>query len=176
MGGVLYDKKTGEEIRKISFEGWNRMGKIRYGLIENVSINEVMYQFYEGEDLIPDPYGKAFTSQGIYGQKKEEQSLKAMILKEEYDWEDDVSPRIPYENAVCYCMHVRGFTKHSSSGVRNNGTFRGVVEKLDYLKALGITTVEFQPIYEFIELEGVKQSMAARQSPLLQPTTDGKCL
>ncbi|MBR5248792.1 MAG: hypothetical protein IKV27_07630 [Lachnospiraceae bacterium] len=169
-GIILYDKKSGHEIRRISFDGWNRMGKIRYGLIENVSINEVTYQFYDGEDLIPDPYGKAFISQGIYGQKKEEQSLKSMVLKEEYDWEDDVFPRIPYENAVCYCMHVRGFTKHASSGVRNKGTFRGVVEKLDYLKELGITTVEMQPIYEFMELEGVKQKVEARQSPLLQPT------
>ena len=167
-GIVLYDKKSGEEIRRISFDGFHRMGRIRYGLIENVSIDEVTYQFYEGEDLIPDPYGRVFSGQRIYGQKKEEISLKAGILKEEYDWEDDVLPRIPYEDAVCYCMHVRGFTKHASSGVRNKGTFRGVVEKLDYLKELGITTVEFQPIYEFIELEAVKPT------PVTQPNASVK--
>ncbi len=157
-GMILYDKRTGAELRKVSFKTWPRLGMIRYGLIENIDINEVTYQFYESDKIIPDTYGKSFASQVIYGQKRAEKELKALILKEEYDWEDDECPRISYEDAVCYCMHVRGFTKHSSSGVRNKGTFRGVVEKLDYLKELGITTVEFQPVYEFIEMETVTQS------------------
>lgn len=64
----------------------------------------------------------------------------------------DACPRIPYEDAVCYGMHVRGFTMHSSSGVKARGTFAGIGEKLDYLEQLGITTIELQPIYEQIEL------------------------
>lgn len=58
---------------------------------------------------------------------------------------------LPYEDSTCYCLHVRGFTMHASSQVTHRGTFAGVVEKLDYLQEIGVTTVEFQPVYEFDE-------------------------
>ena len=58
---------------------------------------------------------------------------------------------LPYEDSTCYCLHVRGFPMHASSQVTHRGTFAGVVEKLDYLQEIGVTTVEFQPVYEFDE-------------------------
>jgi glycogen operon protein len=63
-------------------------------------------------------------------------------------------------------MHVRGFTKHSSSGVKGKGTFAGIVEKIPYLKELGVTTVELQPIYEFNEKPAIENN--AKQQLLLQ--------
>ena len=64
-------------------------------------------------------------------------------------------------------MHVRGFTRHSSSGVKGKGTFDGVIEKIPYLKDLGITTVELQPIYEFNEMPE-KNTNAQVQQLLLE--------
>ena len=52
---------------------------------------------------------------------------------------------------VIYEMHVRGFTRHESSGVKNPGTFAGLLEKLPYLKKLGVNTVELMPVFEFDE-------------------------
>lgn len=46
---------------------------------------------------------------------------------------------------------MRGFTKSRSSKVKAKGTFKGIVEKIPYLKELGITTLEFMPAYEFDE-------------------------
>ena len=51
------------------------------------------------------------------------------------------------EDLVIYEMHVRGFTKHVSSGVSCPGTFPGIMEKIPYLKELGITAVELMPIF-----------------------------
>ena len=49
-------------------------------------------------------------------------------------------------------MHVRGFTKDASSGVAHPGTFHGIMEKIPYLKELGINAVELMPIFEFDEM------------------------
>lgn len=63
-----------------------------------------------------------------------------------------------YSDSIMYLAHVRGFTKHKSSGVTNPGTFSGIIEKIPYLKELGITALEIMPAYEFIELEDIKSN------------------
>ncbi len=79
-------------------------------------------------------------------------SMRSMVLDpDDYDWEDDSPPGIPMAESVIYEMHVRGFTQSPTSGVAHPGTFRGVIEKIPYLKALGITAVELLPIFDFDE-------------------------
>ena len=59
---------------------------------------------------------------------------------------------LPYEDSTCYCLHVRGFTMHASSpGNTSRYLCRGLWRRLDYLQEIGVTTVEFQPVYEFDE-------------------------
>lgn len=71
----------------------------------------------------------------------------------EYDWGDDAPPITPAEDSIIYELHVRGFTCDKSSGVRHPGTFAGLVEKIPYLKWLGVTAVELLPIHEFDECD-----------------------
>ena len=59
----------------------------------------------------------------------------------------------PWSETVIYEMHVRGFTQHPSAEVEHPGTYRGVVEKIPYLKELGVTAVELMPVQEFNENE-----------------------
>jgi glycogen operon protein len=72
-----------------------------------------------------------------------------------FDWSGDRRPRHGADLAI-YEMHVRGLTRHPSSGVTaaNQGTFRGVIEKVPYLQQLGVTAVELQPIFQFDPDEG----------------------
>jgi glycogen operon protein len=70
-----------------------------------------------------------------------------------YDWEDDAPPLTPLEDSVIYELHVRGFTCHPSSQVEYPGTFRGLIEKIPYLKWLGVTAVELMPVFEFDECD-----------------------
>ncbi len=86
----------------------------------------------------------------------ENELLPAVLSYREYDWEDDTFPKLAYEDSIVYCMHVRGFTRHASSGVKGKGTFLGIQEKIPYLKELGVTTLELQPVYEFPEIEILK--------------------
>ena len=72
---------------------------------------------------------------------------------EYFDWEGDRLLNIPKKDLVIYEMHVRGFTRHDSSGVKYKGTYAGICEKIPYLKELGVNCVELLPIFEFDELQ-----------------------
>ncbi len=84
-------------------------------------------------------------------------SPRAIVLAEEYDWEGDAPLRLPTEQTIIYELHVGGFTRHPSSGVRHPGTFLGLIEKIPYLQALGITHVELLPIMAFDEQDVPEQ-------------------
>jgi glycogen operon protein len=68
-----------------------------------------------------------------------------------YDWEGDAPLDRPSSRTIVYEMHVRGFTFDPSSGVAQNrrGTFAGVIDKISYLKQLGVTAVELMPVFQF---------------------------
>jgi glycogen operon protein len=78
-------------------------------------------------------------------------ALRAIIpaADDDYDWEGDKPLARSLDDAVIYELHVGGFTKHPSAGVASRGTFRGVVDKIPYLKSLGITDVELLPVFAF---------------------------
>jgi len=80
---------------------------------------------------------------------------KCVLTHEHFDWHDDRPLRHPWSETVIYEMHVRGLTVHPSSGVEHPGTYRGVMEKIPYLKELGVTAVELMPVYEFNEREAL---------------------
>lgn len=74
---------------------------------------------------------------------------KCVVTHEHFHWHDDQPLRHPWSKTVIYETHVRGFTIHPSSGVEHPGTYRGLMEKIPYLKELGVTAVELMPVHEF---------------------------
>ena len=78
---------------------------------------------------------------------------KCIVLGKYFDWGDDHPLKIPVKDTIIYETHIRGLTCHPTSQVKNPGTFQGLIEKIPYLKELGITAVELLPIQEFDELE-----------------------
>src|SRR5262249_34884654 len=75
----------------------------------------------------------------------------AVVDLSAYDWEGDRPLRRAIHESIIYEVHVAGFTRSSTSGVRFPGTFAGMVEKIPYLLALGVTAVELLPVFEFDE-------------------------
>ena len=71
---------------------------------------------------------------------------KCVFTYEHFDWEGQRSPRHPWSETVIYETHVRGCTIHPDSGVAHPGTYRGLAEKIPYLKTLGVTAVELMPV------------------------------
>nr|HPO50697.1 alpha-amylase family glycosyl hydrolase [Spirochaetota bacterium] len=127
--------------------------------------------------LLIDPYAKAVTGEykwvdlSSFGydyyspykdlsfdkQKNWGNVPKSVVVDtENFDWEGDKPLNIPLNETIIYEMHVRGFTNDESSGVKNPGTYLGVIEKIPYLKELGITTIELLPVHEFNEFENTR--------------------
>ncbi|WPD22157.1 MAG: glycogen debranching protein GlgX [Candidatus Electrothrix scaldis] len=109
---------------------------------------------YDDTLIMLDPYAKEVRSPR-WGQDRTciHHQTCGLIPLNAYDWEEDRPLNIPLQDTVIYEMHVRGFTKHPSSQCSFPGTFKGVCEKIDYMKALGITAVELMPVTEFDETE-----------------------
>lgn len=115
---------------------------------------------FDGSKVLLDPYGRAVAVgahydralAGRYGVDNTREALKSVVVDlSAYDWEDDKPLNLPYANSFIYEMHVSGFTKHPSSSVdaAKRGTYAGLIEKIPYLKSLGVTTVELMPICQF---------------------------
>ncbi|MBN1684424.1 MAG: glycogen debranching protein GlgX [Gammaproteobacteria bacterium] len=76
---------------------------------------------------------------------------KCIFMEEDFDWHGDKPLRHPWSKTLIYETHVRGFTIHPNSGVQHAGTYRGIIEKIPYLKEIGVTALELMPIQEFNE-------------------------
>jgi isoamylase len=90
-----------------------------------------------GKDLTPSKLNNAGTMP------------KCVFVNDHFNWAGDQPPRHPWSKTVIYEMHLRGFTIHPNSGVKHPGTYRGLMEKIPYLKTLGVTAVELMPVQEF---------------------------
>lgn len=78
-------------------------------------------------------------------------AMRSQVVDQSYDWEGDTPFSFKSENAILYELHVGGFTRNKSANVKNPGTFSALIEKIPYLKALGITHVELLPVMAFDE-------------------------
>lgn len=78
-------------------------------------------------------------------------AMRSLVVDDTYDWEGDKPYAYKSENAIIYELHVGGFTRQPSAGVKKPGTFSALIEKIPYLKSLGITHVELLPIMAFDE-------------------------
>ena len=114
---------------------------------------------FDGEKVLLDPYGLGLAVPKAYNRKalKESGDITAIAMKSvvadpnHYDWEGDVPLKRPFAETVIYELHVRGFTCHPSSGLASEkrGTYAGLIEKIPYLKDLGVTAVELLPVFQF---------------------------
>lgn len=112
------------------------------------------YYEMDGKRVL-DPYARRIVGREKWGVPLEQakDSLYCSFLLEDFDWGQDKPLQIPYRDLVLYKMHMRGFTKHTSSGCKKQaGTYEGAIQKIPYLKELGINAVLLMPVYEFNEI------------------------
>ena len=119
----------------------------------NGAFDDLYYAFEADGKRFSDPYGRSFAGRERWGRLSHaKRLLLSPVAEPEFDWQGDRPLHIPYEDCIVYRAHVRGLTKHASSGTEHRGTFRGVVDKIPYFKELGITTLELLPPVEFQEV------------------------
>ena len=111
---------------------------------------------YNPNKALIDPYARGNTD-ALYSradacgpQDNLATSMRSVVIDTAgYDWEGDLPINRPMSETVIYELHVGGFTKSPTSGCQFPGTFIGVIEKIPYLKELGITGVELLPVFDF---------------------------
>lgn len=109
---------------------------------------------FDPSKILLDPFAKLVRGRDVWGAPPDRLATnpyRGAIPRQDFDWESDRPLEIPLEDLVIYEMHVRGFSQHPSAGVMHPGTFAGVVEKIPYLKQLGVNCVELMPVFEFDE-------------------------
>ena len=150
---LLYRPGEKTPCEKIPFDPKYRMGDVWELALDRTDFASFEYNFMIDGKIVTDPNARVITGREKWADRKRAgKPVRGRILSEEFDWEDDVNPETPYAETILYKLHVRGFTAHASSGVSARGTYAGVVEKIPYLKDLGITAGELMPVTEFDEI------------------------
>ncbi len=109
---------------------------------------EAGHRFNNQARLI-DPYSRALAGRFQSSKDGIVRPPKCVAVEDNFDWQGDRHLRRPLSETVIYEMHVRGFTRSNTSETDHPGTYLGVIEKIPYLKSLGVTAVELMPIHEF---------------------------
>lgn len=176
-GIVLFDRRHREGVR-VPFPENCRIGNVRAMLLSGYQDRSMSYLFYRGEEVYQDPFCKCVENPYGYGTVKPTHP-RCKAAGAPYEWGDDENIHIPYEEMILYALHVRGYTKHRSSGVKWKGTYAGLVEKIAYLKELGINMVLLMPAYEFDEVmpentaRTMEQAVLSYKKELPPPEEDG---
>ena len=115
---------------------------------------------FDPEKVLLDPYAKGTTNTlwkpvdaCLPGDNLASSMRGVIVDPRAYDWEGDQPLRTPMNDTIVYELNVRGFTRSPTAGVEHPGTFSGVIEKIPYLKELGVTAVELLPVFAFDERE-----------------------
>jgi len=118
---------------------------------------------FDPRKILIDPYSKSVAGLETWGEvagaKGRLERLRSRVIDEEFAWGHEHPLAVPLADSIIYELHVRGFTRHESSGVAHPGTFRGVVEKIPYLRELGVTAVELMPVTEFEECDNPRSNL-----------------
>lgn len=166
---LLFHRGEEEPYAVLPFPEEYKIGDVYSMIVYNLDIEEFEYAYgingpydpvngllFDKKNVLLDPYARAVAGQREWGQKKET-AYHARVVKDTFDWGDMPQSKRELSDLVIYELHVRGFTRHPSSGVKHHGTFSGLREKIPYLKELGINAVELMPIFEFDETMNARE-------------------
>lgn len=154
-GIVFYDPVHFSVIAKVTLDESMSYGDVFVLKVKGVEEN-VLFRLFDDNREFVDEYSPIYVDSKCYGDLVDRASVYSRIggTKTLKGFEKDTNPLIPYEDSVFYLAHVRGLTM-ADSRVKSRGTFKGIEEKITYLKDLGITGLVLMPCYEFLEREKI---------------------
>lgn len=160
---LLFHRAQEEPFAVLPFPEAYKIGDVYSMIVYGLNIDEFEYAYrvdgpycpekgllFDKNKILLDPYAKAVAGQRTWGIRWDH-TYHARIVKDRFDWGDMPQSKKELCDLIIYELHVRDFTHHPSSGVQHRGTFSGLMEKIPYLKELGINAVELMPIFEFDE-------------------------
>ena len=160
---LLFHRAQEEPFAVLPFPEAYKIGDVYSMIVYGLNIDEFEYAYrvdgpycpekgllFDKNKILLDPYAKAVAGQRTWGIRWDH-TYHARVVKDRFDWGDMPQSKKELCDLIIYELHVRDFTHHLSSGVQHRGTFSGLMEKIPYLKELGINAVELMPIFEFDE-------------------------
>lgn len=160
---LLFHRAQEEPFAVLPFPEAYKIGDVYSMIVYGLNIDEFEYAYrvdgpycpekgllFDKNKILLDPYAKAVAGQRTWGIRWDH-TYHARVVKDRFDWGDMPQSKKELCDLIIYELHVRNFTHHPSSGVQHRGTFSGLMEKIPYLKELGINAVELMPIFEFDE-------------------------
>lgn len=160
---LLFHRAQEEPFAVLPFPEAYKIGDVYSMIVYGLNIDEFEYAYrvdgpycpekgllFDKNKILLDPYAKAVAGQRTWGIRWDH-TYHARVVKDHFDWGDMPQSKKELCDLIIYELHVRDFTHHPSSGVQHRGTFSGLMEKIPYLKELGINAVELMPIFEFDE-------------------------
>lgn len=160
---LLFPRAQEEPFAVLPFPEAYKIGDVYSMIVYGLNIDEFEYAYrvdgpycpekgllFDKNKILLDPYAKAVAGQRTWGIRWDH-TYHARVVKDRFDWGDMPQSKKELCDLIIYELHVRDFTHHPSSGVQHRGTFSGLMEKIPYLKELGINAVELMPIFEFDE-------------------------
>lgn len=123
---LLYKRGETEVAASIPMGSSSRYGDLRSLIIEKFPVENYEYNYLIDGRVVTDPYASAICGREVWGKApKGESALRSRAVFDEYDWQGDAPLQLAWQDVVIYAAHVRGFTRHASSGVKAKGTFAG---------------------------------------------------
>ena len=162
---LLFRRREDVPYAILKFPDNYRIGNVYSMIVFQLNIEDFEYAYridgpfdpengliFNPKKYLLDPYAKAVTGQSVWGIKTTQSDFyKARVVKDDFDWGAYVYRPMPIEDLIIYELHVRGFSMADGSLHAKPGTFAALMEKIPYLKRLGINAVELMPIFEFDE-------------------------
>ena len=171
---VLFEIGASQPMVEIPFPPACRLGDVFAMAVFDINPAAIEYGFrfegpwsprqghrYDKRRILLDPYAKSISLSGEWGSRRHAESAypyRARVHQSAFDWEGDQQLNIPIEDLVIYEMHLRGFTAHDSSDVSQPGTYAAAIEKIPYLRALGVNCIELMPIFAFDESDNSRKN------------------
>ncbi|MCR4741195.1 MAG: hypothetical protein K5886_13170 [Lachnospiraceae bacterium] len=149
----IYDKND-RLAEKIDLLPYRAFGNVFSVLVSGMDPEDLSYTYEEDGKISPDLYAKNAKRLRKWGESRQNGGINPnKVCIPDFDWKGDEPLKTDLVDITAYDLHVRGFTKHPSSGVRHKGTYLGLKEKTDYLNDLGINQIILMPSYDFDEID-----------------------
>ena len=130
---LLFRRGEKKAAEVIDFQERDRVGDVWSMTLRGYDLENMEYGFQCDGQWMPDPCARMVTGREKWGDlSRAGKPVRARLLTGEFDWEDDVRPEIPYSDSIIYRLHVRGFTQHRPSGVKDRGPFGGIRALIPY--------------------------------------------
>lgn len=152
---ILFYGKDKKNVERVEVPSEYCMGSVRSVAVEGLKPGKIIYNYEINGKKRADIYATKMIGREKWNdvnREKDDFAVYCGYEPQQFDWRGDRQPEVKRRDMVLYKLHVRGFSMDAGIRGREKGTFSAVMKKIPYLKSLGITTVEFMPVYEFEEM------------------------